>query len=876
MPPRNLKASGKAARVKRVSGRHLFDNAPIGLALIDPEGRFLQVNPRLCILLGYAEDQLLRSTLGAVTDPHDAESLAAHSRRLLAGEVDEFRLEQRFLRADGRPAWGQISATRATGVRKRAFTCVIQIDEGFEHGIPGLSHALSFAVIRALTEAPTADEVPGRILQNLCETGAWARGEIWIVDARLKTLRSLDAWPPPAAELSEMEATPEKTFLPGIGLPGRVWAAGEPIWDTQLAGDPAVSRSGAAAPTGFGSAIAFPILNGHDVTGVVALFSREIRQPDDGLLKVVADIGRQIGQVIERERAEDALQKSVENIHAVLDNVADGVMTTDEGGFIESFNLAAQRLFGYPTNEVLGREAKLLMAEPYRGEFVGFLAGYMRPGRDPASTSGSREMWGRRKDGSTFPIEFRATEMLLSGERRFVGILRDISEQRAEREALEYQALHDVLTGLPNRTLLNDRLRQAILTAQRERTSVALLVIDMDGFKEVNDTLGHELGDLLLQQVALRLESILRGSDTMARLGGDEFAVLPAGETGSEGGARTAKKILAALERPFAIANRSIQASASIGIAVYPDHGHDAQTLLRHADVAMYIAKRGRRGYVVYAPQQDDHNAARLELTGELRHAIANEELVLHFQPKIDLRIGRTIGVEALVRWRHPKRGLLPPDQFVPAAEETELSRPLTRWVLNRALRQCRLWMESGFDVGVAVNLSGRNLLDADLPATTRELLDAWRVGPAKLQVDLTEDSIMAAPAIETLTHLGAIGIGLALDHFGTGFSSIAHLNRLPFREIKIDRSFIAGMSGEEGSSIVRPMVDLGHTMGLKVVAAGVEDQGTMDGLLDLGCDLAQGFYLCAPILAADLTAWMRQSAWGLAETQGPHDSPLA
>jgi len=381
----------------------------------------------------------------------------------------------------------------------------------------------------------------------------------------------------------------------------------------------------------------------------------------------------------------------------------------------------------------------------------------------------------------------------------------------------------------------------------------------------VNDTLGHDVGDQLLQQVARRLESLLRGSDTMARLGGDEFAILLGGEAGSEGGAMTAKKILAALERPFAIVDRSIHASASIGIALCPDHGQNALTLLRHADVAMYIAKRARRGYAVYAPRQDDHDAARLVLTAELRHAIGHDELVLHFQPKIDLRIGKTIGVEALVRWRHPKRGLMPPDQFIPAAEENELMRPLTRWVLDRALRQCRLWLESGLDVGVAVNLSGRDLLDANLPATTKELLGTWRIDPGKLNVDLTESSILAPAAIETLKHLGTIGIGLALDHFGTGFSSLAHLKRLPFREIKIDRSFIAGMSGGEGSSIVRPMIDLGHSMGLKVVAAGVEDQGTLDGLLALGCDSAQGFYLCAPLTAADLTTWMQRSAWGLA-----------
>jgi PAS domain S-box-containing protein len=445
--------------------------------------------------------------------------LRAHCHSLLTGEVDEFRLEQLFLRADGRATSGQIVATVANGASARSFACVVQVDEEAERG---LSRALSFAVIRALTEAPVAEQVPRRILQNLSETGAWARGELWIVDVQLKALRLLDAWPPAAAEPDEIDTTtPGMTFLPGIGLPGNVWETGKPIWITDLVSEPIFSRSAAAPRSGLRSAIAFPILNGRDVTGVVAFFSRDVRPPDDGLLAVVADIGRQIGQVIERKRVEVALHKSVEDIHAILDNVADGVMTTDEGGFIESFNRAAYRLFGYQTSEVLGREAKLLMAEPYQGEFSGFLAGYMRPGRDPAATSGLREMWGRRKDGSTFPLELRATEMLLSGERRFVGILRDISEQRAQKEALEYQALHDVLTSLPNRTLLNDRLRQAILAGQRERRSVALLVMDMDGFKDVNDTLGHHVGDLLLQQVALRLGSLLRGSDTMARLGGE-------------------------------------------------------------------------------------------------------------------------------------------------------------------------------------------------------------------------------------------------------------------------------------------------------------------------------------------------------------------
>jgi diguanylate cyclase (GGDEF)-like protein/PAS domain S-box-containing protein len=685
------------SRFGRRGGKRAYDDAPIGLALIGPEGRFLQVNPRLCALLGYTKRQLLRTTLGAVTDPHDGELMASGSRRLLAGDVDQIRVEQHFHRADGRPAPGWISASVATGVRGGSFACVLEMDGGGADG-------------------PTRDSGGG------------------------------------------------------------------------------------------------------------------------------------------------------DEIHAILDDFFDGVMAIDDAGRIASFNQAAQRLFGYEIDEVLGRGANSILTESCRGMFADYLARWTGPGREATAASGSCEMWGRRKDGSTFPIEFRATWMFLGGERRLVGILRDISEQKAQTEALEYQTLHDVLTGLPNRTLLYDRLHQSILAASRQRRPAALLVMDVNGFKQVNDTYGHHVGDQLLQQIALRLEGLLRSSDTVARLGGDEFAILPAIGVGREDGVATAKKVLRALEAPFTVDGRSVCITASIGIAASPADGQDAPTLMRQADAAMYAAKRARCGYVAHAVRQPGGSAALLDLASELRHAIAHEELVLHFQPKIDLRIGKTIGVEALVRWQHPKQGLVPPRQFIPLAEETGLIRPLTRWVLDRALQQRRIWLEAGIDVDVAVNLSARNLLDPDLPATARDLLDTWRLEAGNLKVDIPESSLMAAPVIEAATHLGAMGIGLAIDDFGTGVSSLEQLSRLPIREIKIDRSFIVAPLGRGDDSALRPIVDLGHAMGHMVVAEGVEDQWTLDRVLALGCDAAQGFHVCPPTVAAALTPWLRHSAWGVAD----------
>jgi diguanylate cyclase (GGDEF)-like protein len=509
---------------------------------------------------------------------------------------------------------------------------------------------------------------------------------------------------------------------------------------------------------------------------------------------------------------------------SILDGFFDGVIATDGNGRIASFNQAARRLFGYEPGEVLGREANLIIAAgPCQEEFANYLAGWAGPGRPTAATSDPR----------------------------------DLSEQKAETEALEYQTLHDVLTSLPNRTLLNDRLHQALLRGSRQRRTVAVLLMDVDRFKEVNDSHGHHVGDQLLQQIAVRLEGLLRSSDTVARLGGDEFVILPGPGMGGEDGATTAQKVLRALERPFMIEHQVFRITVSIGIALYPMHGRDASSLLRHADEAMYVAKRARSGFAFHVPRQDGGVSAHRLLAGELEHAMGHDQLVLHYQPTIDFRIGRTIGVEALVRWQHPDRGLIPPMSFVPDAEESDLAMPLARWVLNRALQQRRTWLECGLDVDVAVNFSEQSLLDAGLPGMTRDLLKVWRLDPGNLKADIPESGLRAAPGIETVTKLGAMGIGLAVDDLGTGAASLKKLARLPVREIKVE---------EGDDSILRPIVDLGHRMGLKVIAKGVEDQQTLDRLLRLGCDAAQGFHLCPPIEAADLAPWLRQSAWGLAQ----------
>jgi diguanylate cyclase (GGDEF)-like protein len=433
---------------------------------------------------------------------------------------------------------------------------------------------------------------------------------------------------------------------------------------------------------------------------------------------------------------------------------------------------------------------------------------------------------------------------------------------RASRR-LRHQASHDALTDLPNRTELHEQGSTLLTGARRHGTLAALLLIDLDRFKEVNDTMGHEHGDRLLIEVAHRLSDALRRGDLLARLGGDEFAVLAVlPHRGALG--EVATRLHAALVRPFDVGGVAVELGASIGIAVQPDHGHDVSTLLRRADVAMYQAKRTGTQIETYDAERDPYSSERLTLLGELRHAIDNDELVLHFQPKVALASGRVIGVEALVRWQHPERGLLGPGEFLGLAERTGLITDVTRWVLEAAVRQCAEWREEGTDLPIAINLAAANIVDITLPARVAETLRRWDVPGELLECEISEDTVMGDPrrATDVLERLRALGVRLSLDDFGTGHSSLSYLKRLPLDEVKIDRSFVSGMAVDASdAAIVRSTIDLARHLRLDVVAEGVETEEVLDVLTSLHCDVAQGFLLSRPLPAAELDGWLAARA---------------
>jgi diguanylate cyclase (GGDEF)-like protein/PAS domain S-box-containing protein len=536
----------------------------------------------------------------------------------------------------------------------------------------------------------------------------------------------------------------------------------------------------------------------------------------------------------------------------LVDSSFDAIVTFDPGGAVLSCNGAAERMFGRLAAELVGQPVTRLLPDEHHRALAAW-----------AQDGGSRELVALRRDGTRIPVDVALSRMQIDTRWVGIAILRDISERKAQHAELERMALHDALTGLPNRTLLGDRIAQAINAAKRSGEAMAVLLLDLDRFKEVNDTLGHVVGDRLLTMIGPRLRRPLREADTVARLGGDEFAILLPGPTDVPAACSIAERIVEAFRDPFVIDDMALELGISIGVALYPEHGEAAELLLQHADAAMYAAKRNGFGFVVYNAEAEGNRARRLSLTGELRRAIEDDQLSLCFQPKVEAQGGTLAGVEALLRWHHPEQGLIAPEHFVPNAEHTGLIRPLTLWVVNAVLRAQRTWREAGFEINAAVNLSVKSLHDPELVKVLGLLFERWQTKARCLTLELTESALMADPdtAMTVLKRVADLGCRLSLDDFGTGYSSLAYLQRLPIEELKIDRSFVAAMTEDDNAAVVvRSVIKLAKSLGLTVVAEGVESEDAFDWLRSLGCDQMQGFYLGQAMTSDELLAWLKQT----------------
>ena len=469
------------------------------------------------------------------------------------------------------------------------------------------------------------------------------------------------------------------------------------------------------------------------------------------------------------------------------------------------------------------------------------------------------------EDVAVAAMKTGASDYIVKGNlaRLAPAIERELRESTARREMtrtnerVAYLAYHDPLTDLPNRALLQDRLHQAILAARREHKTLALLALDLDGFKEINDGLGHHAGDRVLQQVSSRLSRTLRQSDTIARIGGDEFAVLLP-STDLDGAILAARKILHELELPLVVDDQPLLAPCSIGIAAFPAHAAVSHELMQKADFAMYLAKADRSGFAIYQPDRDRHTEERMALTNALKRGLDHGQFVLEYQPIVELRSGNVQGVEALLRWDHPEQGRLPPKDFIRAAEHSGLITPLTTFAIDLALAE---WPTSAEQCPptIAVNLSPRSLHDVSFPSRIREMLAARRVEPSMLALEITENLIMSDPerSNRCLNELHDMGVRLIVDDFGTGYSSLSYLRKLPVDQLKIDRSFVIGLASGEDDALVRSIIDLAHNLRLKVIAEGVESADVRDLLLQFGCDAAQGHFISRPAPRVEIAKWM-------------------
>ena len=566
--------------------------------------------------------------------------------------------------------------------------------------------------------------------------------------------------------------------------------------------------------------------------------------------------------ITERRRAESYKAQ----LAAIVESSNDAIIVKDLNGIITNWNSGAERIFGYRASEIIGSSISLLIP-PDRLEEEGKIMKLVKRGELPDHFETVR--WGKGDK----PIDVSVTiSPVKNSEGKIIGaskIARDITQRKESQERIQYLAHYDSLTGLPNRILLADRMKIAIGNAARYSKRLALLFVDLDRFKLVNDSLGHEIGDKLLKVAAERMQSTIRHIDTISRLGGDEFIVLLSQIAAAEDAARVAEKLIAAVSQPYRIEEHELLLTASVGISIYPDSGTEANSLLRNADASMYSAKEaGRNRYRFYSEDLTSRVTERLSLEHDLRRAIERDEIFVVYQPQIELATRRVIGAEALMRWRHPGRGLVLPASFIPVAEDSGLILPLGEHILRESCVQARQWCDRyGFDVGVAVNISAVQFRQKDFTEVVLRVVADTGISPRCLELEVTESVVMQGveSAAEKLRILGAHGIKIAIDDFGTGYSSLSYLRQFTVDRLKIDQSFIHDLpDNADAEAIIRAIVAMGRSLGLHVIAEGVETEAQAQFLQSIECDESQGYLYAKPMMARDFEAWLTdwKSAW--------------
>ena len=592
------------------------------------------------------------------------------------------------------------------------------------------------------------------------------------------------------------------------------------------------------------------------------------RKFEHGDLTIRATVGRGAGELIELERAFNDMAASVERAfnqnEKVMQVASESIIVIDSRGMIVKVNSFTDKLFGYEHDELLGQSIQVLVPTQQREAHLRHMGHYhARP--DVLSMRTRQDLSALSKDGSEIPVSISLGPLVTEEGRFTIAAVRDMRESNAYEARILHQATHDALTELPNRALFHDLLNRAMVQAEREECLLAVVFLDLDGFKNINDTLGHDWGDQLLKQIAQRIGTAVRRNDVVARQGGDEFTLLLQGVHHVDDVLAVTRKILSAVSEPVHLRETDIHVTASIGITIFPLDDTDAEHLLRNADTAMYRAKEaGRNGFQFYTAEMNDQAQERLAIETDLRCAIAQREFVLHYQPQVDIASGRIIGAEALLRWNHPLKGMIPPVKFIPIAEESGLIVPIGEWVLREACAQMRAWQVAGLPpLRIAVNLSARQFREPSLPQLIADIMaESGLQDRGVLEVEITESLLMknVDVASDMLKQLFDMGVRISVDDFGTGYSSLSYLQRFCLHALKVDQSFVRDISnGADGAVIAGVIVDLAHKLKLSVIAEGVETLAQLEYLQQIGCNEMQGFYFSRPIPALEFDALVRE-----------------